>query len=97
MAWFDQYAIFNSGQLRLAHITDCHLFADPQGEYFGVNTAEHFSCVLAHMAEQSLDAVIFGGDLTQDHSMASYRLFAQLIADSALTCQVFWVPGNHDA
>ena len=48
------------------------------------------------MAEQSLDAVIFGGDLTQDHSMASYRLFAQLIADSALTCQVFWVPGNHD-
>lgn len=96
MAWFDQYAIFNSGQLRLAHITDCHLFADPQGEYFGVNTAEHFSRVLAHMAEQSLDAVIFGGDLTQDHSMASYRLFAQLIADSALICQVFWVPGNHD-
>lgn len=96
MAWFDEIVLFNTTQLRLAHITDCHLFADPQGEYFRVNTAEHFSRALAHMAEQSLDAVIFGGDLTQDHSFESYLLFAQLIADSALTCPVFWVPGNHD-
>lgn len=96
MAWFDESAQFNNTQLRLAHITDCHLFADPQGEYFAVNTAEHFSRALADMANQSLDAVIFGGDLTQDHSFASYLLFAQLIADSALTCPVFWLPGNHD-
>ncbi|BDF95327.1 metallophosphoesterase [Pseudoalteromonas sp. KAN5] len=96
MAWFDVHATFKHNQLRLAHITDSHLFADPQGEYFSVNTAEHFSRALAHMAAQSLDAVIFGGDLTQDHSIESYSLFAQLIADSALTCQVFWLPGNHD-
>lgn len=96
MAWFDEYATFNRSQLHLAHITDCHLFADPQAEYFAVNTAEHFSRALAHMAEQPLDAVIFGGDLTQDHSFESYLLFAQLIADAALTCPVFWLPGNHD-
>ena len=96
MAWFDEVAKFNTPQLRLAHITDCHLFCDIDGEYFAVNTAKHFSSALTHMAQQPLDAVIFGGDLTQDHSFESYLLFAQLIVDSPLTCPVFWVPGNHD-
>lgn len=96
MAWFDDSVYFSKSSLRLAHITDSHLFADPNGEYFNVNTAEHFAKALAHMAKQSLDGVIFGGDLTQDHSFDSYLLFAELINSSELTCPVFWVPGNHD-
>ena len=76
MAWFDEHYHFNRSSLRVAHITDSHLFADPNAEYFNVNTAAHFAQALAHMATQSLDAVIFGGDLTQDHSFESYLLFA---------------------
>jgi Icc protein len=96
MVWFNDAYTFNKASLRLAHVTDCHLFADKSSEYFGVNTAKHFELALAHMALQSLDGVIFGGDLTQDHSLESYLLFSDLINKSTLTCPVFWVPGNHD-
>ena len=96
MAWFEQEAKFNSEVLKLAHVSDSHLFASRSGEYFRVNTAEHFLACLTDMATQNLDGVIFGGDLTQDHSVESYSLFAQLIAESPLTCPVFWLPGNHD-
>lgn len=96
MAWFEQSVQFNREVLKLAHVTDSHLFAKRNGEYFGVNTADHFLACLTHMATKNLDAVVFGGDLTQDHSVESYSLFAQLIAESPLTCPVFWLPGNHD-
>jgi len=96
MAWFDESLKFETKTLKLAHITDSHLFAQSDGEYFGVNTAEHFAACLSHMAKKNLDCVIFGGDLTQDHSQESYNLFAQLIEQSALDCPVVWLPGNHD-
>ena len=72
MAWFDEHYHFNRLSLRVAHITDSHLFAEPNAEYFNVNTAAHFAQALAHMATQSLDAVIFGGDLTQEQSFESF-------------------------
>jgi Icc protein len=96
MAWFDECVTFATKTLKLAHITDSHLFAQHDGEYFGVNTAAHFAACLSHMATQDLDCVIFGGDLTQDHTQESYLLFAQLVEQSALNCPVFWLPGNHD-
>ena len=96
MAWFDESYTFDKPSLTIAHVTDCHLFADRTGEYFSVNTAAHFEQALAHMATQQLDCVIFGGDLTQDHSFESYLLFKELIISSDLACPVFWLPGNHD-
>ena len=96
MAWFDDTYTFNKPSLRIAHVTDCHLFADRNAEYFGVNTATYFQQALEHMALQQLDAVVFGGDLTQDHSVESYLLFSELVNNSTLACPVFWLPGNHD-
>ena len=96
MAWFDDTYTFNKPSLRIAHVTDCHLFADKNAEYFGVNTATHFQQALEHMSLQQLDAVVFGGDLTQDHSVESYLLFSELVNNSTLACPVFWLPGNHD-
>ncbi|TMP38706.1 metallophosphoesterase [Pseudoalteromonas rubra] len=96
MAWFEQSYQFSGTELRLAHITDSHLFGTREGCYFEVNTAAHFSRVLDALAGEQLDGVVFGGDLTQDHSSASYALFAELLAQSALDCPLFWVPGNHD-
>ncbi|TMP29648.1 3',5'-cyclic-nucleotide phosphodiesterase [Pseudoalteromonas rubra] len=96
MAWFEQSHQFSGAELRLAHITDSHLFGTREGCYFEVNTAAHFSRVLDALAGEQLDGVVFGGDLTQDHSSASYALFAELLAQSALDCPLFWVPGNHD-
>ncbi|WP_046003044.1 metallophosphoesterase family protein [Pseudoalteromonas rubra] len=96
MAWFKQSHQFSAAQLRLAHITDSHLFGSREGCYFEVNTAAHFVSVLDALAGEGLDGVVFGGDLTQDHSAESYALFAELVAQSALDCPLFWVPGNHD-
>ena len=78
MAWFDGTYTFDKSSLCIAHITDSHLFADKNGEYFNVNTAAHFEQALARIAEQPVDCVIFGGDLTQDHSFESYLLFSEL-------------------
>ncbi|TMO45722.1 metallophosphoesterase [Pseudoalteromonas ruthenica] len=97
MAWFDPpYFCPASTELSFAHFTDAHLFAQPQEQYFGVRTAQHLQQTLAAMAAEAFDFVVFGGDLTQDHSPESYQLFAELVANSALQCPVFWVPGNHD-
>ena len=96
MAWFSNAYHFDKTALKVAHITDCHLSKDTTGEYFNVNTAAYFGRCLQAIAELDVDCVVFGGDLTQDHSTESYQLFAKLIADSALSCPVFWLPGNHD-
>ena len=96
MAWFSDAFHFDKTALKVAHITDCHLSKDIHGEYFSVNTAAYFARCLQAIAEQNADCVVFGGDLTQDHSSESYQLFAKLIEDAALNCPVFWLPGNHD-
>lgn len=96
MAWFDGVYRFTKSSLKIAHITDCHLFSDSKQAYFGVNTFDYFTRTIKHCATQNPDAVIFGGDLTQDHSLDSYLLFAEVIAQANLSCPVFWVPGNHD-
>lgn len=97
MAWFNQDYHFHTQQaFRFAHFTDCHLFADKSGEYFGVNTFDYCQQTLAAMAVHEFDCVVFGGDLTQDHTSESYQTFAKLVAGSDLECPVFWVPGNHD-
>ncbi|KAF7771966.1 Icc protein [Pseudoalteromonas citrea] len=96
MAWFEQKYYFDKARIKLAHITDCHLFSNKSGEYFSVNTAENLQKTLGFLATIDIDAVIFGGDLTQDHSTASYQLFAELVESSRLQVPVFWLPGNHD-
>lgn len=96
MTWFDDVLVINKKHVKIAHITDSHLFASKKGCYFDVNTADHFAKVLASLAAEQVDAVIFGGDLTQDHTFESYQLFATLVDASPLTCPVLWVPGNHD-
>ncbi|MFY8298096.1 metallophosphoesterase family protein [Pseudoalteromonas sp. SS15] len=96
MAWFEQVYTFDTHHLKLAHFTDCHLFANREGEYFSVNTASNLAATFEFLATQQLDAAIFGGDITQDHTSESYQLFAELLEQSDLTCPVFWLPGNHD-
>ncbi len=96
MAWFDEVYKINKNQLTIAHFTDCHLFANKEGEYFSVNSWRNLTEALNSIAQANVDIVIFGGDLTQDHSEASYALFNQAVNEAGLNCPVFWVPGNHD-
>lgn len=79
---------------RLLQLTDCHLLADPQGDYQQIKPYQHLASLLGTLNTQSFDALVLTGDLTQDHSLASYLLLTDLLKD--WPSPVFYLPGNHD-
>jgi Icc protein len=96
MDWFDDRYQINKSSITIAHFTDCHLFAHNSGEYFAVNTSQALKQTLKDIKTNKPDLAIFGGDLTQDHTIASYERFVDLIQSEELDFPVFWLPGNHD-
>lgn len=96
MDWFDDCYQINKSSITIAHFTDCHLFAENSGEYFAVNTSQALKKTLKNIKANKPDLAIFGGDLTQDHTIASYERFVDLIQSEQLDFPVFWLPGNHD-
>lgn len=87
----------NPPPIIIAQISDSHLFASKQGLHCGVNVFDNFIRILAELsAVKNLSAIFFTGDLTQDHTQASYELFNQALADSLLTVPCYYVAGNHD-
>lgn len=92
-------AIATSGDaepLRVLQITDTHLFADPNGTQYGVNTRRSLAAVIDALraAGRRPDAVLVTGDLSEDKSIESYRVLQELL--DALAAPVFVLPGNHD-
>ncbi len=86
----------NLDDVTLVQITDTHLFSDEKGELLGVNTLDSFTAVVNDVLAKSLNyhAVIMTGDVSQDHTDASYARFEHGI--TPLTKPCFWLPGNHD-
>ncbi|WJW75173.1 3',5'-cyclic-AMP phosphodiesterase [Thiohalobacter sp. IOR34] len=82
--------------VELAQITDCHLFADPEGRLKGVQTEATLAAVIALVRQrhEHLDAVLASGDLVHDGSEAGYRRLHALFG--GLRAPVYCVPGNHD-
>lgn len=76
---------------RCYQISDCHLLADKDAFYQGIQPYWHLQRLLSTLSPLPL---IFTGDLTQDHSAQSYELLQQLLQD--WPAPVFYVPGNHD-
>lgn len=83
--------------LRLLHLTDTHLHADPAQRLRGVNTHATLSRVLGQAATQlpPADAVLATGDLSQDETPGSYAQFHELLSATGLP--VWCIAGNHDA
>jgi Icc protein len=82
--------------LRLLQITDCHLFADPDGDMYGGNTRQSLMRVLDAASDdlESCHGVLATGDLAQDESEGAYRAFMDLM--SPYRRPVLCIPGNHD-
>jgi Icc protein len=82
--------------LRVLHLTDPHLFADPEGELRGTVTAESLQAVLDHYDSANWRAhrVLVTGDLIHDDSAEAYERFRDLL--SPLKLRIHCVPGNHD-
>ncbi len=82
--------------IKLLQITDTHLFAPADGSLLSVNTHDSFLSVVSAIIDRNVafDAILATGDISQDHSEASYQKFEQGIAPLEKPC--FWLPGNHD-
>lgn len=82
--------------IRIAQISDLHIFADPHRALLGVKTQESFDAVLRMVKENidDTDIVILSGDLSQDGSVDSYLRVADAV--TALDRPVYVFPGNHD-
>lgn len=81
--------------LKVAQITDTHLFEDPEGCLLGMNTRDSFQQVLGMLIDAGpLDLVLATGDLVHHGSPAGYQLFCSLVV--RLECPVYCLPGNHD-
>lgn len=84
----------NKDSWRLLQISDCHLVAEPDGWFCGVQPYRQLELLLSQFQSNQPDAVILTGDLTQDHSIDSYQLIVDLFR--RWSCPVFYLPGNHD-
>jgi Icc protein len=82
--------------VRLVHLTDTHLFADPDGALKGVNTRQTLARVLERVRADggAPGAFLLTGDLSQDETAASYRILSDLLAPFGLPA--FALAGNHD-
>jgi Icc protein len=80
--------------LRIAQITDTHLYADPAGELLGLNTRQCLQEVVALAATRSPQLVVATGDLTHDGSKIGYQQLQRYF--TRLQVPVYCLPGNHD-
>lgn len=82
--------------VKLVQITDSHLFENTRDVLVGMNCEEGMRDVveLIRQQEGALAAVLCTGDISQDHSSASYLRYLQAIA--TLAAPQYWIAGNHD-
>lgn len=78
---------------QLLQITDCHVLAEPDAVYRDVKPYRHLERLLAQMRPTALPLMLTG-DLSEDHSVASYQHLRELLAD--WPAPVYLLPGNHD-
>lgn len=82
--------------LRILHLTDSHLFADPEGALRGTVTFDSLRRVIEHYTDSGwlADIACVTGDLIQDDSAAAYVNFCDLF--DTVQLPVYCLPGNHD-
>jgi Icc protein len=79
---------------KVIQLSDCHVSADPEAQYRGVNPRAEFEKLLPLVREKSPDLVVLTGDLAEDASDEAYEyLFGQM---DTLGAPVLTIPGNHD-
>jgi Icc protein len=82
--------------LRIAQLTDLHLFADASASLLGIQTEDSFHRVLdlvRHTFPRP-DFLLLTGDLSQDGSSASYERLRQALL--TMPMPAFCLAGNHD-
>ncbi|MFN7967392.1 MAG: metallophosphoesterase [Acidobacteriota bacterium] len=82
--------------VRVAHLTDTHLLAEPDQRFCGIDSFGALKGLLEEIQRDSWkpDLLLITGDLSDDGSAASYRRLRELLIPLGLP--VYCLPGNHD-
>jgi Icc protein len=82
--------------IHVAQLTDTHLFADPGGALYGINTRDSLHAVVNHARVNlpSLDMLLVTGDLVHDETEVGYRALQEVIDGAGVPA--YYLPGNHD-
>lgn len=82
--------------IHILQLTDTHLFADPQGSLYDVNTRDTLHKVIEHVQQNlaQIDAILLTGDLVHDESQKGYEALKATLAP--LDYPTYYLPGNHD-
>jgi len=82
--------------VHILQLTDTHLFADPKGSLYRVNTRDALLKVVDHVRQtlKDIDVVLLTGDLVHDESEDGYTELKSIVND--LGSSVYYLPGNHD-
>ena len=90
--------------MRILHLTDTHLFADPAARHYDrIDTAAALERVLERLADiaadRPVDLVLHTGDASEDASEDSYRRLHAMLdpVAAALGAELLVVMGNHDS
>lgn len=78
----------------VAQISDCHLPANPQQTYRGINPRQCLQALIAKVKALKPDLLLTTGDLSEDGSRVSYRALQDIFRP--LGVPVLALPGNHD-
>ncbi len=88
------------GLMRILHLTDTHLYADPDARHYGrIDTRAAFAAVLDRLRTvEDVDLVVHAGDASEDGSEESYRVLHAMLDAFAesLDAQLAVAMGNHD-
>ncbi|RMH60040.1 MAG: serine/threonine protein phosphatase [Zetaproteobacteria bacterium] len=87
--------VHNRAMATILHLTDAHLFAEPDGRIKGLVSRDSFLRVFAAARSRfpAAEMMVLGGDLAQDEALATYQWLAGFLASHPLTYMV--TPGNH--
>ena len=83
--------------IRILHVTDPHLHADPATQLYGVRTDRSFRAVIERALgdeQWQPDVVLATGDLVEDRSQKGYERFREIMRPCGLP--ILCLPGNHD-
>ena len=80
----------------IVQLTDCHLFADPDGSLGDIATLPRLRLVLEDIRRLApdFDLLVVTGDTAHDEQSATYEAFRDELGDWVERLRI--VPGNHD-
>ncbi|HEY0248172.1 MAG TPA: metallophosphoesterase [Gryllotalpicola sp.] len=85
--------------LRILHLSDTHLLADPEARHNGIDTTAALDRVLERAEPvEGIGLVVVSGDLSEDGSAAAYEKLRDRIEPFAAArgAKTAYVMGNHD-